>query len=273
MTALSAHDRAAFDERGVLFPFPVLAPADIAAALDVVARIGAEAPDVRKRLLLHKTHLVSRTLWDLLFHPAIVDRVEGLVGPDVLVWGAGFFAKEARSSDYVSWHQDAHYWGLEPDDIVTAWVALTDSSPDNGCMRVVAGSHRTPLPHVDTFAADNMLSRGQEIAVRVEDGQATDVVLKPGEMSLHHVRIAHGSEPNRSDRPRIGFVIRYIGGHVRPNGGRRDMAVRVRGADRGFFDPETPPLGELHPADIARHAASHGASPNAKPVPPAPASM
>jgi ectoine hydroxylase-related dioxygenase (phytanoyl-CoA dioxygenase family) len=90
----------------------------------------------------------------------------------------------------------------------------------------------------------------------VEDHQATDVVLRPGEMSLHHVRIAHGSEPNRSDRPRIGFVIRYVGGHVRPAGGRRDGAVRVRGTDRGHFVPETPPQGELHPDDLARHAAS-----------------
>ena len=267
MTVLTAADRAAFEDRGILFPCPVLSAGEVTAALGVVDAIRATPPDVRRRLLLHKSHLVSRTLWDLLFHTAIVDRVTELVGPEVLVWGAGFFAKDARSPDYVSWHQDAHYWGLEPDDIVTAWVALTDSAPDNGCMRVVAGSHRTPLPHVDTFAADNMLSRGQEIAVKVEAGQATDVVLKPGEMSLHHVRIAHGSEPNRSDRPRIGFVIRYIGGHVRPTGGRRDPAVLVRGADAGHFEPETPPKGELHPDDLARHAASFGASSNVKPVP------
>jgi ectoine hydroxylase-related dioxygenase (phytanoyl-CoA dioxygenase family) len=256
MPPLSPADRDDFARSGILFPIPVLGPAEIAAARRVAEAVRALPPDIRKPLLRSKTHLVSRTLWDMLFHPAILDAVEGLVGPDMFVWGANFFAKDAGSPDYVSWHQDAQYWGLEPDDIVTAWVALTDSSRDNGCMRVVAGSHRTPLPHVDTFAADNMLSRGQEIAVRVEDHQATEVVLRPGEMSLHHVRIAHGSEPNRSDRPRIGFVIRYVGGHVRPAGGRRDGAVRVRGTDRGHFVPETPPQGELHPDDLARHAAS-----------------
>jgi non-heme Fe2+,alpha-ketoglutarate-dependent halogenase len=255
MNVLSAADRAAFGTRGFLFPLRALGPADVEAGLGVAAALRAQPPETRKRLALSKTHLVSRTLWDMLFHPAIVEPVAALVGPDIMVWGANFFAKDARSADYVSWHQDAQYWGLEPDDIVTAWVALTDSSPDNGCMRVVAGSHRTTLPHVDTFAADNMLSRGQEIAVKVDDADATDIVLAPGEMSLHHVRIAHGSNPNRSDRPRIGFVIRYIGGHVRPVGGRRDHAVLVRGADRGHFAPEVPPRGEFHTDDIARHLA------------------
>ena len=135
-------------------------------------------------------------------NPRILDAVEGVIGPNILVWGANFFLKEPRSDAYVSWHQDATYWGLEPADIVTAWVALTPSTVESGCMRVVPGTHSDGiLAHRETWADDNLLSRGQEIAVDVDLDKVVDVVLKPGEMSLHHVKIAHNSEPNRAAHP------------------------------------------------------------------------
>jgi len=252
---LSEVERDQYAQNGIVFPCPALDLAALRRVQSVIERLDAQPPELRRSLLQHKTHLVSRTLWDLLFTPAIVERVSSLVGDTVLVWGAGFFAKEPRSAAYVSWHQDATYWGLEPEEIVTAWVAITPSIRANGCMRVVPGSHLTPLPHVETFAADNLLSRGQEIAVRVEEGEAEDVELEPGQMSLHHVRIAHNSEPNGSDIRRIGFAIRYVGGHVRKLGGR-DQAVLVRGPVTGHFDPEIRPSGEFLPEDIARHQAS-----------------
>lgn len=252
---LTAGERERYEREGVVFPCPALDPPTLARALAVIERLDREPPERRRTLMVHKTHLVSRTLWDILFTPAIVERVADLVGPDVLVWGAGFFTKEPHSSAFVSWHQDATYWGLEPEEIVTAWVAMTPSIPANGCMRVVPGSHLKPLPHVETYAADNLLSRGQEIAVQVDEAQALDVSLQAGQMSLHHVRIAHNSEPNRSDIRRIGFAIRYVGGHVRKIGAR-DQAVLVRGRDTGHFDLETPPKGEFEPVDLARHAAS-----------------
>ena len=123
-----------------------------------------------------------------------------MIGPDILCWSTGFFTKNARDPSYVSWHQDSTYWGLEPPDIVTAWVALSDSTLANGAMRVIPGTHlMDQLAHHDTFAPDNLLSRGQEIAVEVDEREAVALELRAGEMSLHHVRLIHGSDPNPSD--------------------------------------------------------------------------
>ena len=176
-------------------------------------------------------------------HPTIVDAAARVIGPDVLVWGAGFFKKVAGSPDYVSWHQDATYWGLEPPDIVTAWVALSPSTVESGCLRVVPGSHRWPiLPHRETYADHNLLSRGQEIAVDIADKPVVEVVLAPGQMSLHHVLLAHNSEPNRAPHDRVGFAIRYIGGHVRQANAARDTATLVRGRNAaGTFELERAP--------------------------------
>ena len=252
---LNAERQQSYHEDGVLFPLDVLGPAEIEAACDVVCRIETLDEPLRSMLLKHKTHLASKTLCDLVATPAIVDVVEDLLGPDILVWGAGFFNKPARSSVYVSWHQDATYWGLEPPDIVTAWVALTPSTVESGCMRVAPGTHRQPvMANRETFAAGNLLSRGQEIAIEIDETRAVNVELQPGQMSLHHVLIAHNSEPNRASWPRIGFVIRYIGGHVRQTGAAKDSATLVRGRPHNdSFVLETPPEDDLGPATLARY--------------------
>ncbi len=262
MTRLTETQIQSYRDNGVLFPFRVLDEAGIAANLAAVAGIDAQPPELRKGLLLHKTHTVSKTLADLCRNPEILDLAEGLIGPNIYVWGANFFLKEPRSDAYVSWHQDAAYWGLEPADIVTAWVALSPSTAESGCMRVVPGTHNSGIAaHRETFAEDNLLSRGQEIAVDADLSRVVDVVLKPGEMSLHHVRIAHNSQPNRSNHRRIGFAIRYVAAHVKQNSGARDKAMLARGEDRwGYFEPEQGAAGEFLPQDLARHASSWGGS-------------
>ncbi len=211
--------------------------------------------------LRHKSHLLFTWLNDLVRHERILDAVEDLIGPDVLCWGTSFFIKEPRNTAYVSWHQDSTYWGLEPADIVTAWVALSDSTSANGAMRVIPGSHlRDQFPHRDTFAPNNLLSRGQEIMVEVDDRRAVTLELAAGEMSLHHVRLIHGSEPNPSDQRRIGFAIRYIPTYVRQVAGAHDTATLVRGVDRyGNFEPEQRPDADCSPAALAYHAAMTGA--------------
>lgn len=268
MASLTEAERAAFDERGFLHPFPVLDAARLQAALATAERISAWPEPGRSFALKNKTHLLSRTLHDIVTLPAITDRVAALIGPDLLAWGAGFFFKPAHSPDFVSWHQDATYWGLSPPDVVTAWVALTPSTVESGCMRVVPGTHKGRLPHADTYGRDNMLSRGQEIAVEVDLAHAVDLVLAPGEMSLHHVLIAHGSDANRAAHPRIGFAIRYIAAHVRQEGGFHDSATLARGTDRfGHFRHEPKPKGEFAPEDIAAHEAIvKGAVTSAAPV-------
>jgi ectoine hydroxylase-related dioxygenase (phytanoyl-CoA dioxygenase family) len=159
----------------------------------------------------------------------------------------------------VSWHQDSTYWGLSKPDIVTAWVAFTPSTVESGCLRVVPGSHlRDQLPHGDTFATDNMLTRGQEVKVTVDERDALDVVLRPGEMSLHHVRLIHGSEPNRAAHRRIGFAIRYLPTSVRQTSGIRDTATLVRGRDDfGHFALEPAPASDFDPDAVAFHGKSY----------------
>jgi chlorinating enzyme len=207
--------------------------------------------------LRSKPHLLFTGLADLVRHPVILDAVEDLLGPDLLVWSSSFFIKEARDPAYVSWHQDATYWGLSAPDVVTAWVAFTDATVENGAMRMVPGSHGEQLFHHDTFAPDNLLSRGQEIAVEVDEARAVDVLLRAGEMSLHHVRMVHGSPANRSDDRRVGYAIRYIPTRLKQLAGDGDCATLVRGEDRyHHFTLERAPTADLTPAAQAQHAES-----------------
>jgi ectoine hydroxylase-related dioxygenase (phytanoyl-CoA dioxygenase family) len=202
----------------------------------------------------HKVHLLFTWANELARHPAILDAVEDVIGPDILCWSSTFFIKEARSPSFVSWHQDATYWGLSTDDVITAWVAFADAPVESGAMKFWPGSHlENQLEHVDTFDKHNLLSRGQEIAVEVPDGAGVDVALKAGEMSLHHVLLVHGSGPNTTDDRRIGLAFRYIPPHVRQLK-VRDSAMLVRGRDtHGNFDLEPEPRTDLDAAALAAH--------------------
>ena len=185
--------------------------------------------------------------------PEILEPVKALLGKDLLVWGANFFLKEANTPDYVSWHQDLTYWDLSEQAEVTVWLALTPSNCDNGCMRFMPGSHAQPIvSHRDTFVEDNMLSRGQ-IIDGVDESQATDVILQPGEMSLHHGHMFHSSQPNTSDDRRIGFVIRYISPSMYQKSGVHPSALLASGKDSfGNFKLQTPPTKVFDPADVRR---------------------
>lgn len=201
-----------------------------------------------------KTHLLFTWADRLVHNRTILDAVEDLLGPNILCWTTNFFIKEPHSPGYVSWHQDAAYWGLEPEDVVTAWIALSPSNAVSGCMKVIPGSHHeSHIPHRDTFHEDNLLTRGQEIAVEVDEGKAVHMPLRPGEISLHHIKLVHGSAPNRSDDRRIGLAIRYIPTHVRQTK-QRDSAMLVRGADTfGHFDLEPRPRRDVDEAALAAH--------------------
>lgn len=242
-----------YNRDGFYFPVPVMGEGEAAGL-----RARLEAFEARERRPLagkyrHKTHLLFPWCWELVHHPAILDAVESVIGSDILCWSTTFFIKEARDPGFVSWHQDSTYWGLSTPDVITAWVALSPATIESGAMRVIPASHGEQVEHRETYHRDNLLSRGQEIEVDVDGANAVDLVLRPGEMSLHHVRLVHGSEPNRSDDRRIGLAIRYIPTHVRQTIGR-DGAVLVRGTDRyRHFDMEPKPEADLSEAALAAH--------------------
>lgn len=256
MAMLSAEQVDTYAQDGVLFPFRVLSqPAADEALQKFQAFESHVGGAVTSRTKLNvKPHLVLPWLNDMVRNPLILDAVESVLGADILCWGSNFFAKKPKDGAFVSWHQDATYFDLSSPDIVTAWVAFTPSNPQSGCMQVIAGTQRVQAPHHDVKHERNMLPRGQEIAVAVDRARAVDVVLQPGEMSLHHVLIHHGSEANRSDLPRIGYAIRYIPTRLHQLSARTS-ATLVRGVDRyGHFDLEPTPSGDFDPAALAFHA-------------------
>ncbi len=252
--SLSAADIAAYRERGYHFPVRIFSDAEMAGLCDRLRATEAKVGGRLEGRTNQKPHLLFPWVNELVRHPKILDAVESVIGPDILCWSAQFFMKQPGDRTFVSWHQDATYWGLSRPDVVTAWLAFTPSIPLSGCMRVIPGTHLHQIQHKDTFDDKNLLSRGQEIAIDVDERQAIDIVLQPGEMSLHHVLIAHGSDPNNAPHPRIGFAIRYLPTDVRQIGGEADSATLVRGVDRyKHFEPEEPPEADLHPAALERH--------------------
>jgi hypothetical protein len=244
-----------YERDGYYFPVRVLSATEAGRHREHLERVEHDLGGPLRGTYRVKPHLLFTWLADLVRHPGLLDAVEDVIGPDILCWNSSFFTKEGRSPGFVSWHQDATYWGLSEPDVVTAWVAFTESSPANGNMRVIPGSHRAPVPHADTFHPDNLLSRGQEITVEVDEARAADIVLAAGEMSLHHVLIVHGSGANPSGDRRIGFAIRYVPTRVRQTAGPRDSASLVRGEDAfGHFELEPRPDTDLDPAMLALHA-------------------
>ena len=249
-----------YQEHGYYAPVRVLSTAEAGTLRHNLEAFEAQAGTLQGPLR-QKSHLLFTWLNDLIRHPAILDAVEDIIGPDILCWGSSFFIKEPRNPGFVSWHQDSTYWGLEPPDVITAWVAFSDSNAANGAMRVVPDTHlMEQVPHRDTFAAANLLSRGQEVMVDVDERRAVMLELAAGEMSLHHVRMIHGSDPNPSDQRRIGFAIRYIPTYVRQIAGNHDSATLVRGMDTfRNFDAEQRPDADMSAAAVAYHASVIGA--------------
>lgn len=205
-------------------------------------RLKALAPH-EQYLFLSETHTYLNWVYRIVSHPKVLDYVESILGPNLLVWGTRWFSKMPGDKTFVSWHQDGTYWGLHPPQVTTAWVALSESKAENGGLRVIPGSHRgNYLPQRDTYDPANALSRGQEIAVEVDEAQAVNLALEPGQMSLHHIGIVHGSKANTSQKPRIGVAIRYIMPEVVQDGSERSLAMLVRGRDGfGHFELIDPP--------------------------------
>jgi non-haem Fe2+, alpha-ketoglutarate-dependent halogenase len=245
---------AQYERDGYLFPIDVLDQAEVQALGEHLGRFRQRIGGKIAGRHNQKPHLLMPWANELVRNPRILDAVQEVLGPNLFCWASQFFVKDAGDPGYVSWHQDGNYWGLSSPEVVTAWVALTPSTIESGCMNVVPGTQNQRAEHVDTFAENNLLSRGQEIAVSVDPGAVVPIELAPGQMSLHHLMIFHGSEPNRATHPRVGYAIRYMPTHVRQTMGDRDSALLVRGVDTmGHFEHETDPAAEFDSAAVAQH--------------------
>lgn len=255
---LSDDEVARYRYDGYLYPLPALSAQEVAESLEGLARyerwLGKPVTQSDRRWR-SAAYVLLPWLDALVRHPRILDAVESVVGPDILVYTATFFIKEANSPVFAAWHQDATYFGLSPHEHVTAWVALTDASREAGCMEVVSsrGAPRQ-LAHAALGLAHSINGGGQAI-VEEFDAQGSEMMALPqGSFSLHHTLCRHRSAPNRASHRRIGVGISYIPAHVRLTGSHRMCALLVRGRDTGgHFDLLTPPEGELHPAALARH--------------------
>jgi non-haem Fe2+, alpha-ketoglutarate-dependent halogenase len=221
MTSLAGEKVDRYERDGIVFPIPVLSPDEV-----TEFRKELEALCVDRPKRLENLHLSYPWAYRLASHPAVLDAVESVLGPELLVDGNLVFYKPPHDSGYSSWHQDSVYSGWHLTPSVSAWIALTPSEPANGCMRVVPGTHRQGLLEHENIQDPNLLNkRGERLRMDVDESQAVDVVLRPGEMSLHHSNIVHGSNPNTSDRPRIGFIVRFVT-NLRTNRDRQVMRVR-----------------------------------------------
>ena len=215
------------------------------------ARGGKLAPTERS-----KAHMLFKWLDDLIRDPRVLDPIEQLIGPNILCWNTLFWIKEAQSPSFVSWHQDTKYWGLSSERVITAWLALSPSSLDAGCMRVMPRTHiGDVLPHDDQYHQDNLLTRGQQITEGVDDAEAIYMPLQVGEMSLHNYRLAHASGPNNTDDRRIGVSMHFMPTETGQIVGNWDSAALVRGEDTfGNFTHTPIPAADFDEEAVAFHA-------------------
>jgi hypothetical protein len=256
---LTDDQTAQYWDAGFLSPIPVMPSNDAEALRRELEEIETDWLDNGLALPLNTYKRVNAEIVMPLAHrigadPRILDVVEGILGPDILIYAVEFFIKEPRTSQIVSMHQDLTYWGLGAiDGLVTAWLALSPATPTSGCMDFVRTSHKNPiLPHDDTFNKDNLLSRGQEVRVDIAPEDRVPIALAPGEMSLHHGLMIHGSGPNQSDDRRIGAVIRYVTPDVAQEVADKDYAIRARGTDtKGNFIHVEPPKALFTPESLA----------------------
>jgi chlorinating enzyme len=250
---LTSEQNIFYKNNGYLAPLPAIGSMLAEETLSKIELFENKYGDFPQKGL--KAHLYLPWMEEVVRHSSILEAVESIIGPDILCWSSRFFIKNPGEKGFVSWHQDVTYWGLDvSENILTAWIAFTPATKANGVMKVIPGSHQKVVEHREG-AASNMLLRGQEVAVKVDEDNAIFMELDTGEMSLHHGLIFHGSENNHSNDRRIGFAIRYMPPRVKPlDGLPRDSVMLVKGSDNfGYYDLEPSPKKELDPDAVAFH--------------------
>ena len=232
MSYLSPNQLKQYKDTGFVSPINVFSKEKAKEVRDEIELIERKMPEELEKSGRYNAHLISPLLDEVTHNSKILNAVQSLIGEDILVCGTTLFIKNPNIKGFVSYHQDAKYIGLEPLNWVTAWVAITDSNENNGCMRMWSGSHKENLKnHDQMFNEGNLLTRGQTIN-NVPKNETTPLILKAGQMSLHHPKVVHGSDLNKSNDRRIGFVIQsYIGTNVKQVNGKNSVQL-ARGNDK-----------------------------------------
>ena len=235
MSYLSSNQLKQYEDEGFVSPIKIFSKEKANEIRNEIELIEKEIPGELDNSGRYNAHLISPLLDEVTHHPKILDAVQSLIGEDILVCGTTLFIKNPHEKGFVSYHQDAKYIGLEPHNWVTAWIAITDSNEHNGCMRMWSGSHKDNLKdHDQMFNEGNLLTRGQTVN-NVPREETTPLILEAGQMSLHHPTVVHGSDLNKSNDRRIGFVIQsYIGTNVKQVIGKNSVQL-ARGVDNYNF--------------------------------------
>ena len=221
-----------YHDQGFISPIRVISEQEALSIKNELEQVEAEFPEEINAENRNNLHLSFAFLDKLAHNKIIVDAIEDLIGPNISLWASVMFIKEPSSKHYVSWHQDATYMGLDSMNFPTPWIALSPSNKETGCMTMISGSHKLKIQeHEDTFAENNILTRGQVIQ-NVDESMAVDLILEPGEMSIHHGAVIHGSQPNKGSQRRIGFSLQsYMPNDVSQVVGR-NIWTHVRGQKR-----------------------------------------
>jgi hypothetical protein len=231
MPYLSSNQLKQYYDEGFVSPIDIFSKNKAYEIRKEIELIEEQMPGELKKSGRYNAHLISPLLDEVAHDSKILDAIQSLIGKNILICGTTLFIKNPNEKGFVSYHQDAKYIGLKPYNWVTAWVAITDSNEHNGCMRMWAGSHKEDLKeHDQLFNEGNLLTRGQTVN-NVPIDKTTPLILKAGQMSLHHPTVVHGSDLNKSNDRRIGFVIQsYIGTDVKQVLGENSVQL-ARGND------------------------------------------
>lgn len=251
-TTIASEVAQAFREDGFYFPVDLMSEVEAARHRDRLSAFEAQHGPMHYRI---KPYLIFKSAFEIATQAKLLDAVESVLGPDILLWDCSYVIKEPRSEDFVSWHQDLPYWGLEMEsdyDLVSVWVALTPATQSNGSIRFVRGSHKHgTYAKVDTYDEQNILHRGQTITDEFDDSTIAKMELAAGQASLHQGWTVHSSGPNVSVARRIGIVMNYVKPSVKQVVGDYESATLLRGEDNyGHFRPEPSCDSDLAPANV-----------------------
>ena len=244
-----------YDINGYYLPIETLCLNEVNVAAKRLENIYFNPPKNIKHPWNLQAHLLANWIYDLCISPTLLDAVEKVIGPNILIQSADIFIKPPHGKKHINWHQDANYWGLDPYELVTGWIALTDVNIDNGCMSYLPKSHlNNKIDHIETFEENSDLTRGQEINLSINNNDIVPVILKKGQAALHHCLLAHGSGPNKTNLSRIGIAIRYLPTHVNQTKGPPISMILARGVDSyKNFKMDKIPSGDFNNEAIAEH--------------------